>query len=208
MWIDLKRSEEEILTSFHQKTRYNIRLAEKKGVVITDVHDQASLRLFYDLHLSTGARGHFPVRSFSYYEQLWTSLLDAGRAKLFMAWHEGELLGGVLLFAFHARAYYQYGASGQKKRALMPNHLLQWYSIKWAKQAGFATYDLVGLPETPDPKDPFYGVWKFKQGFQGEIKEFIGAMDYYPSPGKKKAWNLLYPIVRRGLWHIKHDVFF
>ncbi|OIP97293.1 hypothetical protein AUK40_03550 [Candidatus Wirthbacteria bacterium CG2_30_54_11] len=208
MWIDLRPKEDEILNTFHQKTRYNIRLAERKGVDIKDETSDQALRLFYDLHLSTGARGHFPVRSFVYYEQLWKSLLSVDRAKLFLAWHQGDLLGGVFLFAFADRVYYQYGASGETKRDFMPNHLLQWHSMCWAKQEGFKIYDMVGLPEEPDPHDPFYGVWRFKQGFQGETKNFIGAMDCFPSAGSRKLWNALYPLSKRWLWHIRHDVFF
>ncbi len=208
MWLDLTLSDTALLDSFKSKTRYNIRLAQKKNIQIKTEVDEPSLRLFFQIHKSTGRSGNFPVRTYTYYERVWKSLIDRDMATLFLAYHEGDLLGGVLLFGFGNRLYYQYGASSPVKRNYMANYLLQWTAMQWGKQHGFAIYDLVGLPEQPDPQDPFYGVWNFKQGFQGETKKFLGAFDYYPKDSDQKFWRWYASVYKRYLWYLHRDIIF
>ncbi len=174
--LDLTRSENEILAAMKPKWRYNVRLAEKKGLrVETDALDW---RLFYDLYVETSARDGFLIRPFEYYRDAWTTMAEAGQAKLFLARAHAETIAGILLFWFGERAWYFYGASRNTHRDWMPNHLLQWHALRWAKQQGCTEYDFWGAPNELVETDSMYGVYKFKMGFGGEFVERIPAHDF------------------------------
>lgn len=175
--LDLTRSESEILAAMKPKWRYNIRLAEKKGVRV-ETGDASAWRLFYDLYAETGARDGFIIRSFEYYRDVWTTLAAASQAKLFLARAQDETIAGLILFSFGARAWYFYGASRSARRDWMPNHLLQWHALRWAKEQGCAEYDFWGAPAKLQESAPLYGVYKFKMGFGGEFVERIPAHDF------------------------------
>lgn len=176
--VDLKHSEEEMLAAMKAKTRYNVRLALKRGV---EVHpgEAADLPLFYRMYQETSARDHFVIRPFAYYRDLWEDFLRKGLAKLFLARYEGETLAGLILFRYGERSWYMYGASTDKHRNLMPNNALQWEAMRWAQAQGLRSYDLWGAPyDLEDAEDPMAGVHRFKMGFGGEVARFIGAHDY------------------------------
>lgn len=174
--LDLTRSETEILAGMKPKWRYNIRLGEKKGIRVES--ETRDWRLFYDMYGETGARDGFLIRSFEYYRDVWETLTDAGQAKMFLARLGEETIAGIILFVFGKRGWYFYGASRNTHRDLMPNHLLQWEAMRWAKQQGCTEYDFWGAPNVLDENDPMYGVYKFKMGFGGEFVERIPAHDF------------------------------
>lgn len=178
--LDLARSEQEILDGMKPKWRYNIRLAEKKGVVVetVDREDTNAAQIFYDMYAETSARDGFLIRSFEYYRGVWEEMQRADEAKIFLARVGEEAVAGIVLFLFGKRAWYFYGASRNTHRELMPNHLLQWHAMKWAKGQGCAEYDFWGAPDVLDESAPMYGVYKFKMGFGGEFVERIPAHDY------------------------------
>ena len=175
--LNLARGEDEILAAMKPKWRYNIRLAEKKGVQV-ETPDKPDWKMFYDLYAETGARDGFLIRSFDYYRDVWTTLSNAGQAKLFFARVGGEAIAGLILFWYGKRAWYFYGASRSAHRDLMPNHLLQWKAMCWAKARGCAEYDFWGAPNQLEESAPMYGVYKFKMGFGGEFVERIPAHDF------------------------------
>jgi lipid II:glycine glycyltransferase (peptidoglycan interpeptide bridge formation enzyme) len=134
------------------------------------------------MYVETGARDGFLVRPFTYYRAIWERLLAGGLAHLLLAELEGTPIAGLILFRFGPTAWYFYGASTSRDRELMPNHALQWAAMRWAKSLGCTRYDWWGAPDALDESDPMWGVYRFKQGFGGEIVPWIGAWDYPVSP--------------------------
>ncbi|MBF8281663.1 MAG: FemAB family protein [Anaerolineales bacterium] len=192
--LDLRRGETELLAGMKQKTRYNVRLAEKKGVRIRP-GALADLDLLYRLYAETSVRDGFVIRSADYYRDAWGSFIEGGLAQPFIAEVEGEPVGALILFKFARTAWYMYGMSREAHREKMPNHLLQWEAMRWAKAAGCETYDFWGAPDEFTEADPMWGVWKFKEGFGGQVVRHIGAWDYAPSPLLYRLYTAILPRV-------------
>jgi lipid II:glycine glycyltransferase (peptidoglycan interpeptide bridge formation enzyme) len=178
--VDIARPLDDVLKSLKSKTRYNIRLAEKKGVTVTEGGD-ADLDRWYSIYRETARRDRIGIHSLSYYR----GLLRSSRAypgtapdvKLLLAWHDGELLAGNIVAFWKSRAAYLYGASSGVKRNLMPTYALQWEAIRRAHAAGCRTYDLYGVPPLPDPGHPMFGLYQFKTGFSDTVVERWGTWD-------------------------------
>ncbi len=191
---DLTPSEEELLAAMKPKWRYNIRLAERRGVVVRG-GAVADLPAFYAMYAETGGRDGFLVRPFDYYRAIWARFLADGLGHLLLAEVEGAAVAGLILFRFGPTAYYFYGASTAQGRELMPTHALQWAALQWAKSAGCTRYDWWGAPDTLDESDPMWGVFRFKQGFGGEFTPWIGAWDYPASRAGYWAYTVAMPRV-------------
>jgi peptidoglycan pentaglycine glycine transferase (the first glycine) len=174
---DLTPNEDVLFAKMKPKWRYNIRLAERKGVVVRDGTPD-EMPSFYAMYAETGQRDGFLVRPFHYYQGIWERFLRAGLAHMLLAEVEGRPVAGLILFRFGPTAWYFYGASTARARELMPNHALQWAALRWAKAQGCVRYDWWGAPDELDEKDPMWGVYRFKQGFGGEYTCRIGAWDY------------------------------
>jgi len=174
---DLTLDEDALLAAMKSKTRYNIRLAARRGVKVRP-GTLDDLPRFYEMYAETGRRGSFIVRPFDYYRRVWETFLRAGMAHLLLAEVEGEVVAGLILFRFGRTAWYMYGASTNRHRQLMPNHLLQWEAMRWAKAQGCTTYDWWGAPDVLEESDPMWGVYRFKAGFGGEFVPHIGAWDF------------------------------
>jgi lipid II:glycine glycyltransferase (peptidoglycan interpeptide bridge formation enzyme) len=185
--LPLDGTEEQLLAAMKPKTRYNIRLAERKGVVVRQ-GSPADFPAIAEMYLETAARDGFTVRPREYYLDGWTSLYEAQMARPLIAEVEGRPVAAVILVRFGDRAIYMYGASRNEARERMPNYLLQWEAIRWARAAGCRVYDLWGAPDEFDESDRLWGVWRFKAGFNGEVVRFIGAWDYPARP----LWYRLY----------------
>ncbi len=193
--IDLRPTEEELLAAMKSKWRYNIRLARRKGVTIRQggVDD---LEAFYQLYAVTSQRNGFLIRPKAYYFDLWRQYLSqtsASKATLLLARVNNAPVAGLMLFHFGKTAWYLYGASDNKHRNLMPNHLLQWEAIRLAKAAGRHTYDMWGAPDVFDESDSMWGVYKFKIGFGGLTRQGLGAYDYPVHALKYQAYIKLLP---------------
>jgi lipid II:glycine glycyltransferase (peptidoglycan interpeptide bridge formation enzyme) len=197
--INIEGTPADILQAMKQKTRYNIRLAERKGVTVRH-GSQVDLATFYALAQVTSLRDGFAIHSQAYYRQAY-DLFAPERCALLLAEYEGQALAALLVFRLGSRAYYLYGASSDRQRNLMPTYLLQWAAINWAKAQGCTRYDLWGIPEA-EPQtleaefmrrnDGLWGVYRFKRGFAGQVVRSIGAFDYVYRP-------LLYRLYRRWL---------
>jgi len=186
--IDLSGPEEEWLRRMKQKTRYNIRLAARKGVEVRE-GTYEDLRHFHELMVVTGERDRFAIRDLAYYQKAWEAFAPAGMATLLLATYDGELLAGLMPFACGRTAWYMYGASSNRHRNRMPNHALQWAAMRWAKAHGCTTYDLWGIPDDVGEdtggttgakrsgRDALWGVYRFKQGFGGTVFRTVGAYD-------------------------------
>ncbi len=174
---DLTPDEDALLTAMKPKWRYNIRLAERRGVVVRE-GAVTDLSVFYAMYVETGGRDGFLVRPYAYYRNIWEHFLAQGLGRLLIAEVEGRPVAGLFLFRFGPTAWYFYGASTGQSRELMPNHALQWAALRWAKAVGCTRYDWWGAPDVLDERDPMWGVYRFKQGFGGEFTPWIGAWDY------------------------------
>ncbi|HZU12216.1 MAG TPA: peptidoglycan bridge formation glycyltransferase FemA/FemB family protein [Chloroflexota bacterium] len=181
IWVDLTASEEEMLARQKQKTRYNVRLAERKGVVVREGM-LSDLDAWYDLYRITSQRDGFTVHDRSYYRLILETLQPRGMATLLLAHHEGDLLAGIIVFSFGPQAQYMYGASGNEKRNLMAPYLLQWCGMLWARARGAEVYDLWGIPDRLDEGEDLWGVYRHKRGYGGEVVRYIGAFDLIRAP--------------------------
>ncbi len=173
--VDLTRDLDTILAEMKSKWRYNIRLAERKGVTVRagDVRD---LDLFYRLLEITSARDRFAIHSREYYRVALELL--AARARLFIAEYAGTALAAILVTAVGDEAIYLYGASSNEQRERMPNHALHWVAIQWAKTRGCKRYDLWGLGATANADESSaHGLYQFKQGFGGTFVKYAGARE-------------------------------
>ncbi len=171
------KTEEEVLAGFHQKTRYNIRLATKKGVVVKEA-GREDLKAFHDIMVETGKRDDFIIRSLEYFEKMYDELAP-DHMKLLMAYYEDEPISGIIPIMYGNKTWYLYGASSNKHRNLMPNYLLQWEMIKEAIKNKCDIYDFRGVSGVVDESHPQYGLYRFKKGFGAEFTEFIGEV-YLP----------------------------
>lgn len=174
---DLTADENALLAAMKPKWRYNIRLAERRGVFVRP-GAAVDLPTFYAMYAETGDRDGFLVRPYAYYRAIWERFLQDDLGRLLLAEVAGRPVAGLFIFRFGPTAWYFYGASTDRSRELMPNHALQWAALQWAKAAGCARYDWWGAPDILDESDPMWGVYRFKQGFGGEFTPWIGAWDY------------------------------
>jgi lipid II:glycine glycyltransferase (peptidoglycan interpeptide bridge formation enzyme) len=178
--VDIAPPLDDVLGSMKSKTRYNIRLAQKKGVQVVE-GGPGDLDRWYTLYEETSRRDRIAIHSRGYY----TGLMDAAqtysgtrpRVALLLAMHEGALLAGNIVAFWKDRAAYLYGASSGEKRNLMPTYALQWEAIRRAKEAGCTSYDLFGVPPLPDPGHPMFGLYQFKTGFNETVFERWGTWD-------------------------------
>jgi len=193
--LSLESGEDELLARMKSKTRYNIRLAERKGVSVRPGSENDFDDL-YAMYRETSIRDGFVIRPRAYYLDAWGTPLRAGRAKIFLADIQGRAAAALILFHFGPTAWYFYGMSRSAHRESMPTHLLQWEAIRWAKAAGIKTYDFWGAPDRADPADPMYGVYRFKVGFGASLVETIGAWDY---PVRRWVYYLYAVVVPRVL---------
>ena len=188
--IDIKDNEETILAHMKPKCRYNIRLAEKKGVT---VHAWNDISAFHEMMTVTGGRDNFGVHSKEYYQRAYELFHPKGTCELLVAEYEGKSLASLMVFAnaFGKRAWYVYGASNDQERNRMPTYLLQWEAIRWAKAHGCEEYDLWGVPDESEETleanfesrhDGLWGVYRFKRGFGGQLKRAAQALDRVYNP--------------------------
>ncbi len=210
VWIDLDCSESELIERMKPKMRYNIRLAERKGVrVRTGGLDD--LALLYQMYGETSIRDGFVIRGETYYRTVWETFLKAGLAEPLIAEVGSEPVAGMVVFRFAGRAWYLYGMSRDLHREKMPNALLQWEAMRRARQAGCSTYDLWGAPDVFSETDPMWGVFRFKRGLGGEVIRTIGAWDYAPNPGLYTTYTEVLPHIldvlrRRGRKRTREEV--
>lgn len=168
------KTEEEVQAGFHQKWRYNIRVAVKKGVEVK-ICGKEMVPAFADLMLTTGVRDGFVTRQPEYFAAMLDNLEE--HCRLYMAFHEGQPIAGTLAIHYGDKVWYLYGASSNEHRNLMPNYLLQWEMIRWAIETKCRVYDFRGVSGDISEDNPLYGLYRFKKGFGGDFTEFVGEMD-------------------------------
>ncbi len=196
--LDLTPDEATLLAQMKSKWRYNIRLAGRKGVVIRQ-GTLADVPTFYQMYATTARRDGFLIRPAAYYRDVWSTFMRHQQAEMLLATVDEHPVAGLMLFLYGETAWYLYGASTEAQRKLMPNHLLQWTAMQRAKQRGCTRYDLWGAPDTFDESDSMWGVYRFKQGFNGTVLHGLGAWDYPVKPRLYWGFTQALPRVRR-LW--------
>lgn len=208
MVLDIDKSEEDLLAAMKTKTRYNIRLAGRRGVIVRQARTLEDLHAFHSLLTVTGDRDEFGIHTFPYYQQMWRTFGPEGdnTALVLLADHPDEAarsngpIAALLALRFGREAIYMYGASSNTGREHMPNYLLQWEAIKWARSNNCTIYDFWGIPDAPaedsaeaessptNTRSGLRGVYWFKKGFGGREIEYPGAYDYVYNPLLYKLW--------------------
>lgn len=194
--IDLEGDEEAILMGMKSKTRYNIRLAARKDVVVRESDDVGA---FHRMMLTTGDRDDFGIHNLEYYQRAYDGFAPREACVLLIAEFEHQPLAGLMAFAHGDTAWYFYGASTNQERNRMPTYLLQWEALRWAKAKGCKVYDLWGVPDYSedeledtflDRSDGLWGVYRFKRGFGGELHRTVGAWDRVYQPLLYKLYEI------------------
>ena len=178
-WVPLTgRTEAQVLAGMNQLWRRNIKKAAKLGVKVT-VGDRGDLGEFHRVYVETAARDHFTPRPLSYFERMHDALCaeDPDRMKLYLAYHEGDLVAATTMVQVGSHAWYSYGASTSNKREVRGSNAIQWQMMRDALAAGAAVYDMRGITDTLDPNDPHVGLIQFKVGTGGEAVEYLGEWD-------------------------------
>lgn len=166
------KTEDDLLAFFHPKTRYNTRLAARKGVTV-EVKGIEACEEFHNLMVVTGTRDNFATRPVEYFKRIMEAFGDD--ARIYFAYYEGKVIAGALDVHFGDKVWYVYGASSNEYRNVMPNYLVQWEMIKWAMSEGCRWYDFRG--GYPDENNPLHGIFKFKKGFCNDYMELMGEAD-------------------------------
>ncbi len=182
MLLDLTCDEEAWLTRMKQKTRYNLRLAQKSGVQVREARND-ELGLLYQMYAETSVRDGFVIRSREYYLDVWQRFTAAHKAIPLLAEVDGKVVAGLILFVFGKRAWYLYGMSTQQAREKMPNYLLQWEAMRRAREMGCEVYDLWGAPDEFKAEDRMFGVFRFKEGLGAYVSCTPGALDFVNKKG-------------------------
>lgn len=180
------RSEEELLGSFKSKCRYNIRLANRKGVTCK-VYGKERLSDFCSLMEETKERDGFDMRTEGYFARMMDSLGE--HCRLYLCEYQGQALSGAICVQYGGRTTYLYGASTSVHREVMPNYLMQWEMIRWAVEGGCRIYDFGGVPHWYDPDHPNNGVYRFKTGFNGRLEIYAGEFTQVYARRYKKAMD-------------------
>ena len=201
--IPLEKSDEEILKDMKQKTRYNIRLSEKKGVKVR-IGNKSDFEDLFKLYAVTALRDNFVIRSKQYYLNLWGKFFDAGFSEPIIAELDGEILAAVIIYFYSGKAYYVYGMSSEKNRNLMATYLVQWKAIQRAKEKNCMMYDFWGAPDELNENDRMWGVYKFKLGFGGIFIRTVGAWDF---PVNKFGY-LIYDFVLPKILNVMRNIGF
>lgn len=188
--LDLVKEEQEIFSQMKEKTRYNIRLAERKGVVVRESNEIKDLEKFYFIAQETAKRDGFGLHLKRHYLKLVEILFKNNLGTLFLAEHENDILSAIIVLFFNKKTVYLHGASSNTKRNLMANQLIQWQAIKEAKKRGCLIYDFGGVSFQDKNWE---GITRFKQGFGGKEVKYLPSYDL----AINKFWYTLYKLVKR-----------
>lgn len=208
--VDLAPSEDDLLANMKQKTRYNVRLAGRKGVSVR-LGGPGDFDTLNHMYAQTAVRDGFAIRGQDYYHHVWDAFYRAGMLKPLIAEVEGQPVAALMLFLFGERAWYLHGMSSGEHRNLMPNYLLQWEAMRLAKREGCLIYDLWGAPDVFAPFDSMWGVYRFKHGLGGQVVRHLGAWDLPVRPWQYRLYTQLLPRLldvmrRRGVQRTRSQV--
>lgn len=188
--LDLRQSEDDILRGMHSKTRYNIRVAIRHGVTVSENTNEEGLKTFMTMAQEIQKLGGFHYHQFDYYQKILKVLGSEQQVRLIVASYKNEPLAAGIFIKFGKVYTYAHGASFKKKAHVMAPHLLHWEAILQAKKEGFEWYDFFGIAPNENPKHPWAGISRFKRGFGGQEKNFIGVADGIFDVAQYKILNI------------------
>ncbi|HYD34481.1 MAG TPA: peptidoglycan bridge formation glycyltransferase FemA/FemB family protein [Vitreimonas sp.] len=199
--LDLTKSEDELLANLHSKTRYNVNLAQKKGVQIYENTSAEGMEQYIDVLKETTNRQGFYAHGPEYFRKMWEVVGSSGMMRIFHGVYEDQIIVSWVMFVFNGVLYYPYGASRSAHRDVMASNLMMWEMIKFGQSQGCHLFDMWGsLGPEPDPKDPWFGFHRFKKGYGGDLVEFLGTYDLVLNPPIYKAFrvaeNLRWKVLR------------
>src|SRR5581483_3020336 len=191
-WVlDIRPSAEELLANFKMTWRQNVRVAERKGVIVREVSSDADFDTYYELLKVTSERDAFFIHNKDYHKEILRHFAGKGDAVLFLAEHEGEALAAKMLIRFGDWCWDMFGASSNHKRNLKATYLLQYRCIQWARERGCSYFDFRTIPEVLEPGEEMWGVYEYKKGFGGFSRLNIPTLDYVYRPLIYTAWRKL-----------------
>jgi lipid II:glycine glycyltransferase (peptidoglycan interpeptide bridge formation enzyme) len=199
IFLDLTPSESTLLSKCHPKTRYNISLAERKGVTVSLENNQTGIDTLIKLQKETATRQGFYVHPDHYYQTLWQTLFPKKMANILVARFENEPLTAWMLFNYQEVLYYPYGASSDTHRNLMASNLVAWKAILLGKKLNCRTFDMWGASDPNQPDDPWSGFTRFKLSYGGQLIKFISSYDLIINPVEYKLFNLSYNLAWKFL---------
>jgi lipid II:glycine glycyltransferase (peptidoglycan interpeptide bridge formation enzyme) len=210
--VDLRGDDDALLASFKPKTRYNIRLARRRGVTVQPVATTSeNIDTMYELMSATQTRAGFTLRPKRYFAGYWRLHEAAGQGRLFLASLDGEVLAGVYATFLGSKAWYKDGGSTKRHSDVMAPHLLQWEVMRWLRARGITSYDLVAVPPRDQLREdhPLYGLYRFKSGFNERITEFVGTWDAVVDRRRHAIWQSLGErVVHQWTYRLHHDLFY
>lgn len=178
--IDISSGEHEVLSQMKQKGRYNLHLAERKGVIVKNESlksESDTLRAFYDLYLQTVKREGITGRTSDYFQKMVDNFTDTDYLEIFLATYQNKPIAAALISFYEGVASYLYGGSSREYREVMAPYLMHWKAIQKAKERGCRSYDLLGR-SAPERQGKWSGVTRFKEQLGGEAVEILGSYDY------------------------------
>ena len=197
-WVlNIQPDEKELLAGMKDKWRYNIRLAGRKGVTVRRGTDKADLDLFYKIYETTSERDAFFIHNKAFYEEVMRLYSKDDRFALFLAEYEGQPIASIVVLRYGRWSWYMYGASSNEHRNLMPNHLLQWNGMQWAKAHDCWYYNFRGIPDVLEEGQELWGVYVFKRGFGGYSMHALETHDLVYQPLVYNVYMRLLEVKRR-----------
>lgn len=210
--IDLQPDEDAIIASFKPKCRYNIRLAARRGVTVRRAAvDSTTIDVMYRLMRETQRRAGFMLRPLQYFADYWLLQHAAGQGDLYFATLDDEVLAGCFVTHVGRKAWYKDGGSSRRHHELMAPYLLQWEVMRSLRDRGTRVYDLVAVPPAAElgPSHPFYGLYRFKSGFNDQITEFVGTWDWPLRRRRYQMWTRLGErVARQYTYRVRGDFFY
>ncbi len=190
--LDLNPSEDELLKNMKPKTRYNIKLAEKKGVYVKEESDDKGFEIFSRLYFETCRRQKYHGHTADYHKIIWNNLKNS-IAHILIAYYQSTPLAAYELFYFKKRFYYPYGGTSVEHRNLMGANLLMWEAIRLGKRLGAETFDMWGaLAPNYSQDNSWAGFTRFKEGYGGTFQEYVGSFDLIMNPVQYSLYNVLH----------------
>lgn len=211
--VDLSRPEEELLSGMKKGTRYGVRRSAREGVEVIVPEDfDGAFETFYGWMEDMARRksGFVIRRPKEYFRDSMREMYDADEGRFFFAVHGGQPLAGIYLWNFGDKAWFIFGVSGEEKSKLMPNYLLQWEAMRWARRRGITYYDMVGIPkpEEQNEESSLWNIFKFKKGFGGEMFDSVGCLDLPIKKTRADAWHRAEPLYYRAHQKLSKNVFY
>lgn len=189
--LDLNKTEDELLNNLHPKHRYNMKLAQKRGVTIEKAANLTDFETFFELLYATSIRQKYYIHPRHYYQKIWEMMSPKGICHILTAKYNDEALSSWMLFSYENVLYYPYGGSSDRLQNLFPSNLLGWETIRLGKELCCTSFDMWGAAKNPnDESDPWWGFTNFKLKFGGQLVEFMDSYDFVLNPKVYKMFNL------------------